>query len=99
MTVSDTTVILATATRDLTADGRPERLTLVGVGPSVDSLNLTFSITSGDTVIYSARLHPVSRRLYERKVQRYLRVTYEAWLKDIGDSFFETRKFLNPGDF
>jgi hypothetical protein len=96
VTASDTTITLAAVNRDVTGDGIPELLTLVGVGPSVDSLNLTFTITAAGQTIYSARLHPISRRTYERRIQPYLRWTYEAWLKDRGASFFDTRKFATP---
>jgi hypothetical protein len=96
---SDTTIVLGSATRDLTGDHTPDTLTLRGVGPSADSLNLRLTIKSGTRIIFDVQLHPISRMHYEREIRPYLRLTYEEWLKDLGQSFFSDRKFLTPAAF
>jgi hypothetical protein len=53
--VPDTTLNLGVVQRDLTADGVPETLSLVGRGKSTDSLEVTFSITSSGRTVYETR--------------------------------------------
>src|SRR5258705_924925 len=50
-----TTVQLGTVTRDMTGDGVPEVLSLIGRGPTIDSMEVTFSITSAGVTLYDTR--------------------------------------------
>ena len=52
-TPTDTTVTISTVKRDLTGDGVPEVLSLTGTGPTIDSLNVTFTIKSSGRTLYS----------------------------------------------
>jgi hypothetical protein len=94
----DTTITLGAVSRDLTADGRPEALTLIAKGRSIDSLNVTLTITSGGSVIYSMDMRPMTRRWYARNWPSS-RMTYQAWLKDYAKWFFGAEKFLSPSRF
>ena len=58
---ADTVVVIGMTQRDLTGDGQPEILRLVGVGPSVDSLDVTLSIESAGRTVYRAQLAPITR--------------------------------------
>src|SRR5687768_6103447 len=51
----DTTVQLGTVTRDMTGDGVPEILSLIGRGPTIDSMEVTFSIKSAGVTLYDTR--------------------------------------------
>jgi hypothetical protein len=85
----DTTITLGTVSRDLTADGRPEQLTLIAKGRSIDSLDLVLSITSGSTVIYSERMAPMTRRWYLRNWPSS-RMTYDDRMASSHQSLLST---------
>lgn len=53
---NDTTVALGHSERDLTGDGKPEVLRVVGVGPTIDNLDVTFTIQSAGKTIYQYKL-------------------------------------------
>ncbi len=95
----DTTVVLGAAERDLTGDGKSESLRLVGIGASVDSLNVTFTVEDGGRTIFRASVRLASRTQYERRLRSILRMEYRDWLKDVGTSFFAEVKFQKPGAF
>ena len=48
----DTTVVLGLVGRDLTGDGKPEILRVLGVGPTIDNLEATFTVESAGTTLY-----------------------------------------------
>ena len=58
---ADTTVVLGLVERDLTGDGEPETLRVVGVGPTIDNLEATFTIESAGKTIYRFKLEPLTR--------------------------------------
>lgn len=60
---ADTTVLIGRAERDLTGDGKPEVLQLVGVGRTIDSLDVTLTITSGGRTIFRSGFAPLTRRI------------------------------------
>jgi hypothetical protein len=95
----DTTIVLGTAERDLTGDGTAVSLRLVGVGPSVDSLNVTFTVEKAGRTIYRASVYLESRTEYERHLRRILGMEYRDWLKSVGTSFFADVKFQKPTAF
>ena len=41
---ADATIVLGMIERDLTGDGKPELLRVVGVGPTIDNLDVTFTV-------------------------------------------------------
>lgn len=57
----DTTVVLGLVERDLTGDGKPETLRVVGVGPTIDNLEPTFTIESAGKTIYRFKLERLTR--------------------------------------
>lgn len=97
--VPDTTVLLARAERDLTGDGKPEVMTLVGVGKTLDSLDVTFSIESGGRRVYRAPIRLPTHRAFDRTLRRTLGMEYSTWLQDVGRSFFAETKFQTPAAF
>jgi hypothetical protein len=101
--LADTTVVLGQLERDLTGDGKPEVLRVVGVGRSVDSLEVTFTIASGASgadTIYRARLAPLTRTVGYDAGRRLLSATeHRDRLAEFGRWFFEPRKFTSPAAF
>jgi TonB family protein len=53
---NDTTVVLGHSERDLTGDDNPEVLRVIGVGPTIDHLEVTFTIQSAGQTIYEYKL-------------------------------------------
>ena len=52
---ADPTIVLGLVERDLTGDGKPEVMRLVGVGP-IDNLAVTFTVESAGRTIYRFEL-------------------------------------------
>ena len=95
----DTVVSLGTVRRDLTGDGVPEVLRLVGVGKSIDSLSVTFSIASAGRVLY-ADTFPITRVVREpERAGRMSDTEYRSHLAEFGAAFFDARKFRTPAQF
>src|SRR5947199_7874391 len=86
--LSDTTVRLGTVERDLTGDGVPETLSLTGRGQTVDSLEVTFTITSSGRTVYE-RKWPMTRAIGFDAGRRLLSAAeHRARLNEFGRSFF-----------
>jgi hypothetical protein len=97
---ADTTVVLGHADRDLTGDGKPEILRVIGVGPSIDDLGVTFTIESEGRTIYRFDLGRMTRTLgYYHKYRVASPEEHRARLKEFGPFFFDERKFQRPADF
>jgi hypothetical protein len=97
---ADTAVVLGIAERDLTGDGLPEVLQLLGTGKSVDSLYVTFSIQSSGQVIYRAQLWPLTRTTGFGAARRQLSVPeHRTRLNEFAAWFFGDSKFLPAQDF
>lgn len=97
---ADTTVVLGTAQRDLTGDGKPETLRVIGVGPSIDSLDLTFTIESEGRVVYSLAMVPLTRSIgFDAGRRRLTAAEHRTRIRDFGRWFFDARKFKNPSTF
>ncbi len=95
----DTVVSLGTVRRDLTGDGVPEVLRLVGAGRSLDSLRVTFSIESDGRVLY-ADTFPLTRVVREPgRAGGMSETDYRAFLAEFGRAFFDARKFMTPARF
>jgi hypothetical protein len=96
----DTTVLLGQAERDLTGDGRAETLRVVGVGRTVDSLDLTFTIAADDSVIFSIRLAPLTRMVRFDAGRRLVTPReHQARLVEFAGWFFDSTKFMSPSAF
>ena len=97
---ADTVVVIGMAERDLTGDGQPEVLKLVGDGRSVDSLDVTFSIESAGATVYRARLAPMTRTVgFDRSRRRLSRAQHRKQLTEFGKWFFGPTKFKRPPEF
>ena len=93
---ADTTVVLGHAERDLTGDGKTEILRVVGAGPTIYDLGVTFTIESAGKTIYRydmGRMTRTGRRHVMSPSQ------YRAWIKEYGQSFFGQGKFQRPQEF
>jgi hypothetical protein len=99
---ADTVVVIGMAERDLTGDGQPEVLKLVGDGRSVDSLDVTFSIESAGATVYRVRLAPMTRTVaqgFARSRRRLSRAQYREQRAEFGKWFFGPTKFKRPSEF
>jgi hypothetical protein len=97
---ADTVVVIGTAERDLTGDGRPEILKLVGVGRSADSLDVTLSIESAGRTVYRVRLAPITRTVgFDRGRRMLSRAQYRKHLAEFGKWYFGATKFKRPREF
>jgi hypothetical protein len=97
---SDTTIVLALHQVDLTGDGEAEILQVIGVGESLDSLELTFSITFSDETLYTRRLRPLTRKIGFDAV-RGVRTEAEQreLIQEYGSFFFASSKFRTTEGF
>jgi hypothetical protein len=87
---ADTTVVLGHGERDLTGDGKPEILRVVGVGPSIYDLGVTFTIESAGKTIYRFDLGRMTRTLgYYHKYRVASPQEHRARLKEFGQFFFD----------
>lgn len=97
---ADTVVVLGIVERDLTGDGMPEVLQLLGTGKSVDSLDVTFSIQSSGQVVYRAQLWPLTRTTGFGAARRQLSAPeHRTRLNEFVAWFFGDSKFLPAQDF
>jgi hypothetical protein len=97
---SDTTVVLGMVERDLTGDGKPEVLRLVGTGKTIDSLDVTLSIVSVGKTVYHMSLAPLTRRVgfdADRRVRSLAQ--QREWIAEFGRWFFGDNKFVRPAGF
>ena len=79
----DTTFVLGHVERDLTGDGKPETLRVVGVGPTVDNVDVSFTIEAEGKTLYRFKLAPLNRTGVE---------DFRRW-------FFAKEKFQRPAEF
>ena len=94
---SDTTINLGLVHRDLTGDGTPEILRLVGVGRTIDSLDVTFTVESSGTIVYRRLLSPLTRTVGFDAGRRTLSaMEHRARIAEYGSWFFHDRKFSSP---
>jgi hypothetical protein len=94
------TIVLAAIEKDLTGDHKPEVLRLVGVGLSIDSLDLTFSIESGGRVVFRTTLAPFTRRIgFDAQRRMTTRTEHRERLNHLARWFFGNGKFKRPSDF
>jgi hypothetical protein len=97
---SDTTVVLGMVERDLTGDGNPEILRLVGTGKTIDSLDVTLLIESFGKTAYRISLAPLTRRVgfdENRRVRSHAQ--QRKWVAEFGRRFFGDSKFVRPAAF
>lgn len=96
----DTTVTLGLVERDLTGDGKPETLRVVGVGPTIDNLDVTFTIESEGKTIYRFKLTWLTRDVGFDAGRRLLSAEqHRARLEEFQRWFFAKEKFQRPTEF
>ena len=97
---ANTTVLLGHAERDLTGDGKPEILRVVGVGPSIYDLGVTFTVESVGTTIYRYDMGRMTRTVgYDAGHHVISEEQHRARIKDFGSWFFDDKKFMRPQEY
>ncbi len=96
---ADTTHVLGHAERDLTGDGKPEILRVVGVGPSIEDLRVTFTIESAGKTIYTHEMRRMTRTGPDAGRRVMSPTQYRAWIKEYGQAFFLDKKFMRPLEY
>jgi hypothetical protein len=97
---SQTTQNLGYAERDLTGDGKPEILRVVGVGPTIYDLGVTFTIESAGRTIYKYDMGRMTRTVgFDGGRQVVSEEQHRNRLKEFGQSFFDEEKFMRPQEF
>jgi len=97
---ADTTVVLGLVERDLTGDGEPETLRVVGVGPTIDNLEATFTIESAGKAIYRFELERLTRTVGFDAGRHVLSAEqHRARLMEFRQWFFADQKFQRPEEF
>ena len=95
-----TTVVLGLVERDVTGDGKPETLRVVGVGPTIDNLDVTFAIESEGRTVYRFKLAPMTRAVGFDAGRRMLSSEqHRARLEEFRQWFFAKEKFQRPAEF
>ena len=97
---ADTTHILGHAERDLTGDGKPEILRVVGVGPTIYDLGVTFTIESAGKTIYRYDMGRMTRTVgFDGGRHVISQEQHRARIKEFGSWFFGKEKFQRPQEF
>lgn len=97
---SDVSQVLGVVVRDLTGDGRPETLRVVGVGRTIDNLDATLTIESAGRPVFRFTLAPLTRTIGYDAGRRTVSVDeHQVRLKEFGQQFFATEKFQRPTQF
>ncbi len=94
---TDTNVTFGIVQRDLTGDGVPELLTLKGIGSTIDTLEVTFTIQSSGRVLYD-RAWRLTRASFDPR-RRITDAELRARLGEFGNEFFAESKFMSPQGF
>lgn len=96
----DTVLVLGVHEADLTGDGEVEVLRVVGVGASIDSLAVTFTIESAGETLFAAQLSPLTRTVgFDAGRRRLSRAEHLQRLEDFGAQFFREDRFRTPAEF
>src|SRR5947208_10780300 len=97
--LSDTVVRLGIVERDLTGDNVPEILSLTGRGQTVDSLEVTFTITSSGRTLFETKWSE-TRAVGSDAGRRVLSAAeHRRRLRKLGRFFFADEKFMSPAEF
>lgn len=97
---ADTTVVLGQAERDLTGDGKPEILRVVGVGPTIYDLGVTFTIESAGKTIYQYDMGRMTRTVgFDAGRHVISEEQHRTRIKEFGSWFFGKENFQRPQEF
>jgi hypothetical protein len=96
---SSKTVVLGQVERDITGDGEPETLRVVGIGPT-DNLDATFTIESAGKTLYRFKLQRLIRTVgVDARRQVLSEKQHSARLTEFQRWFFAEEKFQRPAEF
>jgi hypothetical protein len=97
---AETVVVLGTRERDLTGDGKPEVLRLVGRGKTIDSLDVTFTIESGGRILYESLMAPLTRvEGFDGGKRTLTAAEHRARIREFGGWFLGDEKFGSVASF
>ena len=97
---ADDTILLALVERDLTGDGAPEVLRVVGAGPATDSLDVTLTVESEGRRVYRYELAPLGQTIGFDAGRRVLSPEEQRTrIRELGKWFFAESKFQRPEEF
>jgi len=97
--LSDTMVRLGIVERDLTGDNVPEILSLTGRGQTVDSLEVTFTITSSGRTLFETKWSETRAVGFDAGRRVLSAAEHRRRLRELGRFFFADEKFMSPAEF
>ena len=97
--LSDTMVRLGIVERDLTGDNVPEILSLTGRGQTVDSLEVTFTITSSGRTVFETKWSDTRAVGFDAGRRVLSAAEHRRRLRELGRFFFADEKFISPAEF
>ena len=97
---ADTTVVLGHVERDSTGDGKPEILRVVGVGPTIYDLGVTFTIESAGKSIYKYDMGRMTRTVgFDAGRDVISEEQHRTRIKEFGSWFFLEKHFMQPQEY
>src|SRR5438128_10923596 len=96
--LSDTVVRLGIVERDLTGDNVPEILSLTGRGQTVDSLEVTFTITSSGRTVFETKWSETRAVGFDAGRRVLSAAEHRRRLRELGRFFFAEEKVMSPAD-
>src|SRR5438309_10721885 len=97
--LSDTVVRLGIVERDLTGDNVPEILSLTGRGQTVDSLEVTFTITSSGRTLFETKWSETRAVGFDAVCRVLSAAEHRRRLRELGSSLFADESFMSSADF
>src|SRR3989475_9803012 len=97
--LSDTVVRLGIVERDLTGDNVSEILSLTGRGQTVDSLEVTFTITSSGRTVFETKWSDTRAVGFDAGRRVLSAAEHRRRLRELGRFFFADEKFISPAEF
>lgn len=96
----DANLVLGVIEKDLTGDGQPEILRLVGVERAVDHVDVTLTIESPGRILFRFQLAPLTRTVgYDAGRVKISAEEYLVRLKEFPSWFFAKDKFHTADQF
>jgi hypothetical protein len=97
--LGDTIVRLGIVERDLTGDNVPEILSLTGRGQTIDSLEVTFTITSSGRAVFETKWSETRAVGFDAGRRVLSAAEHRRRLRELGREFFADEKFMSPAEF
>src|SRR3989454_8396421 len=96
--LSDTMVRLGVVERDLTGDNVPEILSLTGRGPTLDGLEVTFTITSSGRTVFETKWSETRAVGFDAGRRVLSAAEHRRRLRELGRFFFADEKIMSPAE-